>query len=88
MNTDRRSFLKSILVATVAPTLLLPKLGNRQRWKRTEEIWVPNPEWVNAEHEIFFVGLNGIKILEGYPVFDDKILSDSIKVIKRPPARF
>ncbi len=55
MNT--RSFLKSLLVAAVAPSILLPKLNDSFKWKSlsTSGLMVPNPEWINAPFEIAFL---------------------------------
>jgi hypothetical protein len=55
MNT--RSFLKSILVAAVAPTILLPALKDSYKWVRpnTNSLYVINPDWINAEYELAFV---------------------------------
>jgi hypothetical protein len=55
---DRRSFFKNILVAAVAPSLLLSISPDKFKWKRqaSSGIYVINPEWVNAPYEICFVG--------------------------------
>jgi hypothetical protein len=50
MNT--RSFLKSLLVAAIAPQVLIPKSDDRQKWKRRNSgIWALNPAYSNAQYE-------------------------------------
>ena len=66
MNT--RNFLKSVLVMAIAPAILLPKAEDRQRWKRTSALWVPNPAYQTAEYEFYFYNLS--------PCFDRRILED------------
>lgn len=52
---NKRSFIKSLLVACVAPTVLVPRLKDAFNWKPSaENLWVPNPNWNNAPFEIAF----------------------------------
>jgi hypothetical protein len=45
----RRSFLTGL--CAIAPLLFLPRF-EPVKWKRTERIWVPNPEYVTAPFHI------------------------------------
>jgi hypothetical protein len=48
-----RSFLKSILVTSVAPQILVSVATDKARWVRAaSEVWVPNPEYATAPYEI------------------------------------
>lgn len=47
----RRSFLRGIITACVAPQLLV---DCGFKWKRTEAMWIPNPDWVKAPYELVF----------------------------------
>jgi hypothetical protein len=51
---NKRSFLKSLLIATIAPTIFLPTLKDSFKWKAlsTSGILVPNPEYANAPFEM------------------------------------
>ncbi len=50
MNT--RTFIKSILLASLAPAAFIPKQSDRFKWKKSESgMWVTNPEWENAPYE-------------------------------------
>lgn len=49
---NRRGFLTGMLKAGVAAAFL-PGAG--RLWKRSEDIWVPNPEYVNAPYEVCFL---------------------------------
>lgn len=55
METNRRSFLRGLLLAAVAPSVLLPKFKDAHKWKRTENLWIANPEYVTAEYETAFM---------------------------------
>ena len=57
---SRRSFLKSMLVAAIAPSVLAGVCSDRFKWKRTNDVWVPNPEWVKAEYEVYFINQPGL----------------------------
>jgi hypothetical protein len=49
----RRSFLRSLLLAAVAPNILVPVLKDRQNWIKTWSVlWTPNPEWLTAPYEL------------------------------------
>jgi hypothetical protein len=56
MNT--RTFLKSLIVAAVAPQILIPRAPTPYKWVRTTKIalagglMVPNPEWFKAAYEL------------------------------------
>lgn len=63
MQTNRRSFLRGILVAAVAPSVLLPKFKDTYKWKRTETLWIANPEYVTATHEIKYIF--DVRVLSG-----------------------
>ena len=62
--SSRRSFFKSLgaLVAgaAIAPQVFIPKADDCFRWKRHGEIWVVNPEWINAPYELSFIEFPGI----------------------------
>lgn len=75
-----RQFLKSILVAAVAPSILIPKAGDRQKWKRSGNIWRLNPEWENAPYEA--------KILCGEWSFVEGGPTDFIRRYNPVPMRF
>lgn len=57
MQPNRRSFLRGILLAAVAPSLLLPKFKDGHKWKSTEMLYIPNessidgPEWCSVSFE-------------------------------------
>jgi hypothetical protein len=54
---NRRSFFSSLATigaaVTLAPNVFLPRFAT-PRWKRTRQLWVINPEWVNAPYEYVF----------------------------------
>ena len=43
-----------MLVTAIAPNVLLPRLNDRQRWKRGKNLWVKNPNYENAEYEMVY----------------------------------
>jgi len=43
-----------MLMAAVAPSVLLPQLADRQRWKRASDLWIPNPDWETAEYTLIW----------------------------------
>lgn len=49
---NRRGFISGLLAAAVAPSFLK---GAGRQWKRTVELWVPNPDYVDAECEVLFI---------------------------------
>lgn len=53
---NKRSFLKSLLVAAVAPSVLIPQFKDSFKWKRitASGLLIPNPDWINATYEIAF----------------------------------
>ncbi len=53
----RRSFIAAILAGAVAPGLFLPRL-EQVKWKRSGDIWIPNPNWRLAEYELVTIGLD------------------------------
>lgn len=60
MKTDRIGFLRSLLIVAMAPSVLVPKFGDTHKWKQTANLWVPNPEWENADYKISFAFNKGI----------------------------
>lgn len=52
---NKRSFLKSLLTLAVAPQIILSTSVNRFKWKRAGDLWIINPEYVNAPFEIGFL---------------------------------
>lgn len=58
---NKRSFFKSLALlaagAAVAPGIFVPKF-EPVRWKVTRPL--PNPEWVKAEYEVYYIGQPGI----------------------------
>jgi len=48
----RRSFLRSIILAAVAPQVLIPAFEDSHRWKRSGDLWVENLDWKTAKYEI------------------------------------
>lgn len=68
---NRRSFIKSMLAAAVAPMALK---GAGRAWKRTEELWIPNPDYVNAPIEMSWIWspelekVNGVFRLKEQPL--------------------
>ena len=61
---NKRSFIKSLLIGCVAPSVFLPK--EPVNWKRSaEQLWVPNPAWKTAPYECAFVFLDyEVKIID------------------------
>jgi hypothetical protein len=57
---ERRNFIKAMLLAAVAPSVLLPRLADHHRWKRTGNLWVRNPAWETAKYEVFYLQQPGI----------------------------
>lgn len=60
-----RSFLKTVVAGCVAPNILLAALPDRQKWQQSKrgQLWVLNPEWVNAEYAfgyLFYAGENEV----------------------------
>lgn len=53
---QRRNFLKAILLGCAAPSVLLRASSDAFQWKRaaTTDLYVPNPEWINAPYEVMF----------------------------------
>lgn len=51
---NRRSFISSLIAGVVAPAFLK---GAGRNWKRTESGLMVNPEWVDAEYDIIWVGM-------------------------------
>lgn len=59
MNT--RSFLKSLLVAAVAPQVLAAVAKDRCRWTKTiSGLYVINPAWVTAKYELTYIGCESL----------------------------
>lgn len=52
---NKRSFLKSLLTLAVAPQIILSTSADRFKWKKTGDLWIINPEWVNAPYEVSFI---------------------------------
>jgi hypothetical protein len=54
MNT--RDFLKTLLLVGVAPSVLIPKFPDCQRWRKTAStgLWVLNPAYEAARYELLF----------------------------------
>jgi len=46
--TSRRSFLSKLALGVAGFTILPAATTYARSWKKTESIWVLNPEWVNA----------------------------------------
>lgn len=51
---NRRGFLSSILKAAAAFTILPAATTYAWNWIRTEDLYLPNPDWVNADYDMFF----------------------------------
>lgn len=52
---NTRNFIKSLLVASVAPSILLSSAKDRTKWKATKQgLWIPNPAYANAPYEIAY----------------------------------
>lgn len=49
---NRRSFLTTMLKGATACMALPSALTYARAWKRTETLWVVNPEWENAPFEL------------------------------------
>lgn len=54
---NTRSFIKSLLVAAIAPTILIPRAKDSFKWKQNVEtgLYVLNPDYVNAPFEIAYI---------------------------------
>lgn len=69
---NRRSFFKSLAVGVAAAScgqILIPKLPDAYRWKRTAQcIIVPNPDYITAPMEMVMIhaytDTRGLKIIE------------------------
>lgn len=57
-----------MLAAAIAPSVLLPVFQDRARWKRTGQLYVPNPEVVTVGHEVWFVGGLGTMNLASWQI--------------------
>jgi len=51
---NKRDFLKSILIGCVAPSILVASANDHYKWKKYNNIWIPNPEYITAPYEIVF----------------------------------
>lgn len=49
---NRRGFITAMLKAGVAAAVLPIATTYARTWRRTEALWVPNPNWVTAEYQI------------------------------------
>jgi hypothetical protein len=69
---NKRSFLKSILLAAVAPGLLLARSQNSYKWKRQNGLWVTEYqcEWQPVGYETYFIDVP--------PVYDSRILINCV----------
>lgn len=87
---NKRSFLKSILLASIAPSLLLSGSKDRFKWKKSEGnvLWVINPDYVSAPFEMAILatpaGLYDYALthVNGYLKPDSKVPIDTI-IFKR-----
>lgn len=70
---ERRNFIKAMLMAAVAPSVLLPRLADHQRWKRTGGMWVQNPEWSTCQYEVYYIAQPGI--------YDPAIFADNWNIV-------
>lgn len=69
---NRRNFIGNILAAGAAFSIL-PGAG--RLWKKKEQLWIPNPDYVDAPLEFAVIGLQST-------VYDD------IRVINRNVYRY
>lgn len=74
MKTGRRGFLRSLLIAAVAPSILVPKFKDAHKWKRTETLFMPNPAYVEAEYKIQYCQFTHC-IGDKSPVFDPSVFT-------------
>lgn len=53
---NRRSFISSMLRAGVAAMVLPSATTYARHWVQpvSRELWVPNPDWINAKYEVLF----------------------------------
>lgn len=78
---NRRGFLSGIIAAAIAPNFLK---GAARQWRRTEELWIPNPNYVNATHEVEWLCSGDM-----FSNFDTAFLPSGEKLLfHRMPTRF
>lgn len=95
MNT--RSFLKSILMLGVSAAILPSAVTYSRRWIKpsgSDQLWKPNPDWVNAQYEVVFGYLPSESTIQPIifkrstepNIMLDKIMSKGYTVVS-PPMR-
>jgi hypothetical protein len=68
---NRRGFFKTLAAAAAGFAILPAATTYARNWVAPSaglgrKLWVPNPEWVTAQYEVFFI--------DQRPVFDERIL--------------
>jgi hypothetical protein len=51
---NRRSFFTKLGMAATTISILPSALTYTRKWVKTEQIWIPNPEWENAPYKLYF----------------------------------
>jgi hypothetical protein len=54
---NRRNFFKSLAKAAAGFAILPSAVTYARTWKRTSDLWIPNPEWKNAPYESSWLSL-------------------------------
>ena len=61
--------------------------GACRKWKRQAELWLPNPDWVNAEYSIQFAGNDEfISALSRYLPYKEDWMKKRLSKIYNPAA--
>lgn len=68
---NRRGFFSTLAKAVAGFTILPAATTYARNWTPTENLWVPNPEWENADYEIKWASFAGImaKALVDHPPY-------------------
>lgn len=61
----RRAFFNTLGKAIAGFSVLPAATTYARKWKRTENVWQANPEWVDAPYEVLWVYLLGA---DGSPI--------------------
>lgn len=80
LSSSRRSFIKSLLIAAVAPQVLLPK--EPIKWKRSTQGLYINPEWITADYELALIGAFNPKLFT--PITWPANMGETLKFKKQP----
>ncbi len=67
---NRRSFFTKLGLAAVSLAILPAATTYARNWKKAQDLWVPNPAWVDAPYEVTWVA--GVDMQA--PLFDEAFL--------------